>query len=176
MAINTFFAHRFVILLVIAVYAVDQGTKLLVSQTIPLCSSVPATGFFRITHVANTGSAFGLFGGQNLVLIAASVLGVGVLAWFYRSHPEPSVAVRTSLGLMLAGALGNLTDRLVYGHVKDFIDIGPWYIFNVADSAITVGVLIMLYVVLTSRERAADGPQSEEPAAADAPADDHAYR
>lgn len=121
----------------------DQITKYIVIQALPLGASWPREGFFRITHVANTGSAFGLFGGQNAVLAIAALLGIGVLVLFYRTHPNPSLLVRMSLGLMLAGALGNLTDRIRIGWVTDFIDIGPWYIFNVADSAIVTGIVIL---------------------------------
>lgn len=128
----------------LAVLFVDQLTKYIVIQALPLGRSwPPGDGFFQITHVANTGSAFGLFSGQNFVLTFASLIGIGVLVLFYRSHPDPGVLVRLSLGLMLAGATGNLLDRIFVGWVTDFIDIGPWYIFNVADSAIVTGVVLL---------------------------------
>ena len=66
-------------------------------RTLALGDSWPDAGFFRFTHVANTGSAFGLFGGQNLILTAASFIGIGVLLMFYRSHEQPTVWVRLSL-------------------------------------------------------------------------------
>lgn len=142
--------HRFIVLVALAMFGLDQVTKFFVVQELPLRSSWPAEGFFRITHIANSGSAFGLFDGQNLVLTIASLVGIGVLILFYRSHPNPGLLVRLSLSLMLAGALGNLTDRLVNGHVTDFIDIGPWYIFNVADASIVTGVIILAATILRS--------------------------
>ncbi len=179
--------HRVVVLAAAALFALDQATKAVVVQTLALGASWPAEGFFRITHIGNTGSAFGLFGGQNVVLAIASVLGIGVLVLFYRSHPRPGLLVRLSLGLMLAGAFGNLTDRLVRGYVTDFIDIGPWYIFNVADASIVTGVIILAVTIVRSppSPAAADPEPPEasvqlgagEPvAAAESPTDDQPAR
>ena len=142
--------HWPVLLIVAALLALDQGTKYLVTTNISPGQSIPAEGFFRITFVYNTGSAFGLFVGQNTALTAVSFLGVGVLLWFYRTHSRPDQLFRLSLGLMLAGALGNLADRLTVGRVIDFIDVGPWPIFNVADSSIVVGGIVLGWILLTN--------------------------
>ncbi len=150
--------HRLVALADVALFALDQVNKADVVQTLALGSSWPGDGVFRITHIGNTGSAFGLFDGQNLVLTLLSVLGIGVLVLFYRSHPSPGLLVRLSLGLMLAGAFGNLTDRLMRGYVTDFIDIGPWYIFNVADASIVTGVIILAVTIV----RAEPAPAAAE--------------
>ena len=162
--------HRIVALAAVALFALDQVTKAVVVQTLALGHSWPTDGFFRITHIGNTGSAFGLFDGQNVLLTIASVVGIGVLAMFYRSHPSPGLLVRLSLGLMLAGAFGNLTDRLVRGYVTDFIDIGPWYIFNVADASIVTGVIILAVTIV--RPEHAPPPAEPEAVAAESPADD----
>ncbi len=151
--------HRFVVLLAVALFALDQATKAVVVQTLARGESWPADGFFRFTHIGNSGSAFGLFDGQNFALVIASVLGIGVLVLFYRSHPHPGLLVRLSLGLMLAGAVGNLVDRLVRGYVTDFIDVGPWYIFNVADASIVTGVIILAVTIV----RADPAPPAAEP-------------
>ena len=140
----------FLFFVVAAALAVDQATKFAVIQTLDLGSSWPESGFFRFTHVGNNGSAFGLFGDSNSLLIIASFVGVGVLLYFYRSHPNPTLIVRSSLGLMLAGALGNLIDRLVNGHVTDFIDVGPWWIFNLADASIMTGISVLAATMLLS--------------------------
>jgi signal peptidase II len=134
---------RFIAQVFFAVIALDQATKWIVEASLPLGASWPGEGFFQITHVANTGIAFGLFSGNNSVLILPVLLGIGMLVLFYRAHPNPGVLVRLSLGLMLAGALGNLIDRLRVGWVTDFLSVGPFYIFNVADSAIVMGVIIL---------------------------------
>ena len=162
--------HRFIVLLAVALFALDQATKAVVVQTLARGESWPADGFFRITHIGNSGSAFGLFGDQNVVLTVASVLGIGVLLLFYRSHPSPGLLVRLSLGLMLAGAFGNLTDRLMRGYVTDFIDIGPWYIFNVADASIVTGVIILAVTIV--RAEPAPAAAEPEPAAATEPPND----
>ena len=130
-------------LIALTALAADQATKFWVVQNLAFGESLPREGFFRLTHVANTGSAFGLFGGHNLTLTVASFVGIGVLLYFYRSHDPPTVWARLSLGLMLAGAIGNLADRVRLGHVTDFIDVGPWYIFNLADASIVVGVVLL---------------------------------
>lgn len=152
----------YVLAVVAGVLALDQLTKRVVVQNLALGESWPAEGFFRITRVANTGSAFGLFGGHNMVLTAASILGVAVILWFMRTSGE-SMLVRTSLGLMLAGAVGNLIDRVSFGHVVDFIDVGPWYIFNVADSAIVVGVAALVFAALAPRGRQPEPPEDAAP-------------
>lgn len=135
--------HRFLILVALAAFALDQITKAIVVASVARGSSWPTEGFFRVTHIGNTGSAFGLFDGRNSMLIAASFIGLGVLVYFYRSHPNPGLLIKGSMGLMLAGAFGNLTDRVFRDHVVDFIDIGPWWIFNFADASIVTGLIIL---------------------------------
>ena len=142
----------YVFLLAVCTYGLDQLTKAMVIRWIPMNHSVPEDGFFRLTHVANTGSAFGLFVGQNLALTLISVAGIGVIIYFYRMNRAPGRWVRTSLGLILAGALGNLTDRLIIGHVTDFVDVGPWYIFNIADASIVVGLVAFCLSGILSKD------------------------
>ena len=163
-----------IVVLVVGVFALDQLTKLAVTQNLAMGESWPRTGFFRITRVANSGSAFGLFGGQNFVLTAIAVVGVVLILWFFRAA-EQRLLVRAALGLMLAGAMGNLTDRLANGHVIDFIDVGPWYIFNVADSAIVAGVVVLAVSALLERgspAREPDAGTSIETVASASQADD----
>ena len=122
----------------------DQVSKLLVQMHLDLGESVPAHGLVRLTYVTNSGGAFGIFAGQIIPLTLASFVGVGVLLLFYRSHPWPGRLVRLSLGLQLGGAIGNLIDRVYAGAVVDFIDIGRWPIFNVADASIVTGISLLL--------------------------------
>ena len=143
--------------------ALDQLTKFVVRQTLEWHYSWPASGFFRFTHVQNTGSAFGLLQDQNLPLLIVSVVGVAVLAFIYQSQQRPGILMRVSIALMLGGAVGNLVDRIWQGHVTDFVDIGPWPVFNLADSSIVVGLIIMASVLVLNRDQAV-------PTAADAPA------
>ena len=98
-----------------AVFLIDQLTKFLVREFVEFRDSVPAEGFFRITHTFNTGSAFGLFRDQNLPLIVVSVVGIAILILIYRSQARPGKLLRLSLGMQFGGAAGNLLDRLRAG-------------------------------------------------------------
>ena len=112
------------------------------------------SGFFRIIHITNTGSAFGAFQGYSLVLSyhRNNRFVCAFRSWhFYLSEYPQFVNIpnRIALGLILGGDLGNLIDRLRFaGHVTDFIDPGFFPVFNVADSAITIGVILVIYAVL----------------------------
>ena len=136
--------------LIIGVFALDQLTKGWVRNNLILGASRPRDGFLRITHTYNTGSAFGLFTDQAAVLMVASVAAIGFLVLFYRSNSLPGPWLRTSLGLILGGAAGNLVDRITLGHVTDFIDVGAWPVFNLADSSIVVGLAVMAWFLLLS--------------------------
>jgi signal peptidase II len=133
---------------VVLVIVTDQVSKLLIQMNLDLGESVPAHGLVRLTYVTNTGGAFGMFAGQIIPLTIASFVGVGVLLLFYRSHPWPGRLVRLSLGLQLGGAIGNLIDRIYAGAVVDFIDVGRWPIFNVADSSIVGGISLLLVMFI----------------------------
>jgi signal peptidase II len=131
------------------VFALDQATKLLIVQNIPLNQSwtlFPTLArVFKLTFITNTGAAFGMFPrfGNVFVIIAAVVILAIVL--FYHYLPTQNFWIRVSLGLQLGGAMGNVLDRLVRGYVVDFVDIGFWPIFNLADLSIVIGVAILAY-------------------------------
>lgn len=104
-------------------------------------------GFFRIVHVTNTGAAFGFFRDQSAFLTAVAFTGVTLIlliAFFLsrRFNFLNTLPDRLALGLILGGTIGNLTDRLRFGQVTDFIGVGIWPNFNVADSAVTIGVTL----------------------------------
>ena len=136
-----------------AVFAADQVTKAIVRHNLLLGQSVPFDGPVRITHTFNTGSAFGLFPDQTLFLILASFVGIGVLLVIYGTHAFQNLPLRLSLGMQLGGAVGNLFDRVRTGQVTDFMDVGPWPVFNVADAAIVIGMVIIAYVFLFPASR-----------------------
>ena len=132
----------------------DQLSKLWIRTNLAVGQSVPEAGFPRLTHVSNTGAAFGLFPDQVLPLIIVSFIGTTVLLLyaflFYRRFPLLNNWLAwTGLGLILGGTVSNLTDRLRLGYVTDFIDFGFWPAFNVADSAVVVGVIIFAYSLLS---------------------------
>ena len=139
----------------------NQITKLIIKKTFVLGESGPAEGLLRITYGTNTGTAFGLFPNQTMFLIVASFIAIGFLVYFYKTHAQPRPLLRLAIGLQLGGALGNLLDRIVNGSVVDFIDVGWWPIFNLADSSIVVGMAILV-AVLVFFERGSDPEKSME--------------
>jgi signal peptidase II len=144
---------RLALVTALVVVVVDQLTKAVVVARLGLHESVSVVdGLFALTYVRNTGAAFGLFAGRMAALrvpglIAVSVVALVVLVWFLRSVPNDRRLVIVACGAVLGGALGNLIDRAAYGEVIDFLDVyvGTWHwpAFNVADAAITVGVIVL---------------------------------
>ena len=133
--------------LILAVFITDQVTKSWVRASLIEGASRPRDGFLRITHISNTGSAFGLFPNQTLFLLIASLVGIAVLLIFFRKQAGQGFMVRTSLGLQLGGAAGNLVDRITMGKVTDFIDVGAWPVFNLADASIVTGIVILAWLL-----------------------------
>ncbi len=144
------------------VYALDQLTKFWAEEELCHSRSIPAEGPFQLTCSFNTGTAFGLFPDQTILLILASFVGVGVLLFVYRHHPVPGPLLRISLGLQLGGAIGNLTDRLRFGQVTDFVKLGPWPVFNLADASIVVGVIMLVWLFVFSGDWTKKRPQEVE--------------
>ena len=132
------------------IFLLDQLSKFVVRDQLLFRESFPAEGFIRFTHIFNTGSAFGIFRDQNTPLIVVSILGIGILIMIYRSQRLPSALLRLSLGLQIGGATGNLVDRLRLGHVTDFMDVGAWPVFNLADASIITGLVILAWIFLVA--------------------------
>ena len=138
---------------VLPVLVLDQLTKLYIDRTFQLYESLPVIkGLFSITYVRNQGAAFGIFARQSLrvpfFITIALIAAVGILWAIHRLRPDQKLA-SFSLALILAGAVGNLIDRIRLGEVIDFLDVywrsHHWPAFNIADSAITVGVILLLW-------------------------------
>ena len=129
----------------------DQITKVMVRSTMSLYESIPViTDFFHITYVTNDGMAFGLnFPFGIYVFSGVSILFTGFLFWYLWTIQDHGIIIRTGIALILAGAIGNLIDRVFMGEVVDFLDlmVGDyhWYVFNIADSCVTVGMGFVLY-------------------------------
>ncbi len=134
-------SYKLSLLTALFVIVLDQLSKYTVYMTISLGQSIPEQGILRFTHVTNTGSAFGLFTGQTTLLTLGSVVGIIILILFHKSHNIRTKFVYLCLGLQIGGAIGNLLDRLLLGYVVDFIDVGIWPVFNMADSSIVIGLL-----------------------------------
>lgn len=131
------------------IVAIDQLTKAVIVSAIgpgsPDFQVAVGGGWVALEYAENRGAAFGLFSTLTPVLIALSVsILVGVLIYFFRT-PNPTRAEVISVGAIAGGALGNLVDRVRLGYVVDFVAIGPWPNFNIADSAITLGVLGLIW-------------------------------
>ena len=146
--------RRLEIWLPVAIVALDQLTKGLVRSMLPLHASIPVVpGLVDFTHVRNSGAAFGILNGVDfpfktvvIALVAtAALVGVGL---YSASLARQQLVARMALALIIGGAAGNLIDRLVTGSVIDFVDVYwrsyHFWAFNVADSAITIGVAIMI--------------------------------
>ena len=131
----------------------DQFSKAWIRTNLPEGRSLFETGFLRITRVHNTGAAFGLFPDQVLALIIVALIGITAILVYVlivsRYFPLPDGMMgKLALGLVFGGTSGNLIDRLCSGYVTDFIDFGFWPAFNIADSAVTVGIIIFAYSLL----------------------------
>ena len=148
--------------LILVVFITDQMTKAWVRASLIEGASRPREGFLRITHVSNTGSAFGLFPNQTLFLLIASLVGIAVLLIFFRRQAGRGFMVRASLGLQLGGAAGNLVDRITLGKVTDFIDVGAWPVFNLADASIVTGIVILAWLLLRSPKATPVAENAEE--------------
>ena len=149
---------------VIGAFVLDQVSKRAITSLMSLGESWPAEGFLRITYGTNSGTAFGLFPNQTTLLIVVSLVAIGFLFYFYRTHAMPSLVLRFAIGLQLGGAFGNLIDRVLNGEVVDFIDVGPWPIFNLADSSIVVGIFILMATFLLTKESREERPAAPTPA------------
>jgi len=129
----------------------DQISKSLVKSTMTLYDVIPVIpGFFQMNYITNKGMAFGI----NLPVGISFFSGISLiitcfLVWILWRERKNNLLVRISLAFILGGAIGNLIDRILFGEVVDFFDfmIGDfhWYIFNIADSAVTVGIILMLF-------------------------------
>jgi len=148
----------------VSVILLDQWTKQLVKTSLELYTyyaPIPALkNFFRITHVTNTGMAFGLFpSGSFLFTLLAPIVSIAIVVYNQKLELGNPL-LRLALGLQLGGALGNLIDRLTQGYVTDFMDFGPWPVWNIADLAVVTGTALLAFV-LFQEERQAKKSNSE---------------
>ncbi len=144
----------------LAVVILDQVSKFLIRANQDILP-IPEEGFFRINYVTNVGGVFGILGNQAFLLTLTAIVGIAAILIYMRYPHFKSMLVRIALGLLLGGAVGNLIDRLAFGWVVDFIDIGAWPVFNLADSAITVGVILMIYYLLFPARRRESIPRGK---------------
>ena len=145
------------------ILVLDQGTKIIVDRTIPLHHSIPVIdNLFNLTHIRNTGAAFGILAGRSGWVRSSFLLFFSLVAMVFiivllRRLPENEKTLTIALSFILGGAIGNLLDRLLYGEVIDFLDFYwsryHWPAFNAADSFITVGVILTLFRLIQSKDK-----------------------
>jgi len=153
--------RKFHFLIAALVVLLDRASKWLVADRITLHDSLPVLpGFFRLTHVENRGAAFGLFSDSPsewkvAALILFSLIALVVVSALLWKNSHAMTVTGVGLALIMGGALGNLWDRLLDGHVVDFLDFSlagyHWPAFNVADSAIVVGAMLLVTEILFSK-------------------------
>lgn len=143
-----------------AIVGLDQFTKSLVDNSMRIGDSITVLpGFFSLVHVRNRGVAFGMLGGlpdpwRALVLIGMAAVIVMIMLWWLRETPVEERMQRLALASVIGGAIGNLYDRIRYGEVVDFFDVYVsnihWPAFNVADSAISIGCVLLIFSSFTT--------------------------
>ena len=136
--------------LIFIFFMFDQFTKELVIRNLKVGYSIPETGFFRFTHVRNFGSAFSIINDANLFLMIVGIFAIIFISYFLIFYTRESNLLQIAISLQLSGAFGNIVDRIRLGSVTDFIDVGPWPVFNIADSCISVGMFLLILHIIIS--------------------------
>lgn len=147
--------------IILALLSIDQLTKALVARSILFQSSksiIP--GFFNLTHIRNRGAIFGFFSHSEsrvlfVFLTLVSLVALGLVIYYFFKTPSSQRYMKISLSVILAGALGNLIDRIIRGYVIDFLDFHiknwHWPSFNVADACITIGAFLLIFILVFKR-------------------------
>ena len=147
--------------IILALLGIDQLTKALVARSIPFQSSksiIP--GFFNLTHIRNRGAIFGFFSHSEsrilfVFLTLVSLVALGLVIYYFFKTPSSQRFMKLSLSVILAGALGNLIDRIIRGYVIDFLDFHiknwHWPSFNVADACISAGAFLLIFILVFKR-------------------------
>lgn len=147
-----------IVAIAIVIVALDQWTKSLVRTNIPLGGTwLPDSllwlhPYARIVHWYNTGAAFGMFKDGSMVFTVLAFIVIGLILYYYPQVETADWSLRIAMSMQLGGATGNLIDRLTIGHVTDFISVGTFPVFNVADASISTGAAVLfLGIILLER-------------------------
>jgi signal peptidase II len=163
MTASRFKKKKYFRLVVVAglVVIIDQISKVIIFEMLPLYGTFSVIpGFFNITHIHNPGGAFGFLAGhsavwRHFVFLFISALAIGLIIYYYHKTPKNYLFLSCGFALILGGAIGNMIDRVRLGVVIDFLDfyIGNlhWPAFNVADSAISIGITIFIYHLIFNK-------------------------
>lgn len=128
--------------------AADQLSKFIIKNALVPGQSMPVIrDIFHLTYITNTGATWGLFKNNNTLFIFISLIAIGLFFYYYDKLPKP----RLVNAVILGGILGNLIDRIFLGAVVDFLDFRVWPVFNIADSCISVGVIVLLIFMIKEK-------------------------
>ena len=141
--------YSLLIVTAIVIISLDQYSKYLVRQNLDLWTEtwVPwdwMLPYVRIVHVQNTGVAFGMFQGFGDIFSIVAIIVALIIVFYFPRVPASDWSLRLAMSLQLSGALGNLIDRLTIGHVTDFVSVGNFPVWNIADASITIGVVVLI--------------------------------
>jgi len=156
-----------IVVIAIVIVGLDQWTKSLVRANIPVGGMwLPDSlqwlhPYARIVHWYNTGAAFGMFKQGSMVFTVLAFIVIGLILYYYPQVDQADWSLRLAMSMQLGGATGNLIDRLTIGHVTDFISVGKFAVFNVADASITVGAAV-LFLGVWMMERAEKMKQKDQ--------------
>ena len=140
-------------IIIISAIAADRVSKVICRQYLRPLGSIPVIkGVFHLTYVENTGAAFGMLQGNTWFLILTSVLVSAAVAYLIWKAKPGNRYAKLSLALILGGAMGNLVDRVLLGYVVDFLDFRIWPVFNIADSCVVAGAVLLGYFVVVKGE------------------------
>ena len=127
------------------VILLDQLTKITITSYLTLHQSIPLIkNIFHLTYITNTGSVFGILKGWQLPLIFFSIAVIGAIFYYLDEIKEKERLLQIFIGFILGATIGNLIDRVIFGHVIDFLDFRVWPVFNIADSFITISVIFLV--------------------------------
>jgi len=145
--------------IILLVYFLDRLSKYLIIELMSSGSSIPVIrGVLHLTLVHNTGAAFGMFKDHPFLFILIAVVFSCLVIYFLAVRSQVlNTLEKISLCLILAGTLGNLTDRIRFGYVVDFLDFRVWPVFNIADSSITIGAILLAWAILVSSRKQKSG-------------------
>ena len=138
-----------------ALLALDRATKAWAASSLQAVGTIPLIPFFDLTYVENTGAAFGMGRGANKLLTVVSIGLVVALQVLRRRWPKDDLWLQGGALLVTTGAVGNLYDRFRFGYVVDFLHLHHWPVFNVADSCITIGALMLAWGMKDENQSAA---------------------
>ena len=138
----------FILSIAFIIVILDQLSKFLVRKNFQLNESIPIIkNIFHLTYATNTGSAFSMFQGYNIFFIIFSIVVITAIFYYIKKIKGNEKLMQLALGLLLGGTIGNFIDRIAIGAVTDFIDFRIWPVFNIADSAVTISVILLIVLL-----------------------------